>query len=73
MYHRNQAITPTQQGVNGALDIFVEATLKECARDQLIGLAVVGSATEEQVNTATTYVHVSRGIPIEDIRSMLLT
>ena len=71
MYHREQSITPTQQAVNGALDLFVEAALRNQAAHQLIGLRVVASATEEQVVAAILYVERCRGISAAKIRALL--
>ena len=48
-------ITPTQQATNGAMDIFVAAHLANDITRMLIGLDVLKSATESQIQTAMRF------------------
>ena len=71
MYHRLHPITPSQQATNGALDIFVEGFRKDNAAQMLIGLSVLSSATEAQVNAAMPLVAASQHVTPAQLQSML--
>ena len=71
MYHRLHSITPTQQAINGALDIFVEGFRRDQSHQMLIGLSVLSSATEAQVHAAMPFVQASQRVTAAEIQSML--
>jgi hypothetical protein len=71
MYHREYPITPTQQATNGALNIFIAGYRHENAREMLIGLSVLSSATETQVNAAIQSVQANHGATVAEISAML--
>jgi len=56
MNHREYPIMPTQQAINGALDIYVEGRKRDCVPQMLAGFSVLRYATEEQVHTAMPFV-----------------
>ncbi|HVS52374.1 MAG TPA: hypothetical protein VHD62_08465 [Opitutaceae bacterium] len=55
MYHREYFITPSQQAINGALDIFLDGCRRDDVRQQLFGLSILRSATEAQVQAAMSF------------------
>ena len=71
MNHREYPLTPSQPGVNGALDIFVEGHRKHDIRQMLIGLSVLRSATEAQVLAAMPFVQASQHVSRAEIEAML--
>lgn len=71
MYHREYPITPSQEAINGALDIFVEGCRKEDVRQQLFGLSVLRSATEAQVRAAMPFAQARQGTTLAEIEGML--
>ena len=73
MYHHLNSITPTQQATTGALDMFVAGTRAGNIRQQLIGLSVLSSATEEQIHAAMPSVQSTQRVSLADIQSMLAT
>lgn len=64
-------ITPTQQAINGAMDIFVEGHLTDNIPRMLIGLTVLRSATESQVQTAMRLEQAVRPLSLARIQAML--
>ena len=70
MYYREYPITPSQRATTGALDIFVEGCRKEDVRQQLIGLSVLRSSTEGQIQTAIPLVVVSQRVTHAEIMGM---
>ena len=71
MIHREYPLTPSQPGVNGALDIFVEGHRKHDIRQMLVGLSVLRSATEAQVLAAMPFVEASQRVSRAEIEAML--
>jgi hypothetical protein len=71
MYHRQYKITPSQQAADGALDMFVDGYNTHNIQEQLVGLTVLSSATEGQVNTAMVFVQKTRGTSVAEIQAML--
>jgi hypothetical protein len=71
MHHREYSITPSQQATNGALSIFVEGCQKDDVRQQLVGLSVLSSATEEQVLAAMALAQANQRITSSEIHAML--
>lgn len=71
MYHREYHLTPSQAGVNGALDIFVEGHRKHDIPQMLIGLSVLRSATEAQVLAAMPVVEAKQRVSRAEIEAML--
>lgn len=71
MYHREYPITPSQQATNGALGIFVEGCQKDDVRQQLLGLTVLRSATEAQVQAAMPFAQASHRVTLAEIQAML--
>lgn len=69
MYHREFPITPSQQAANGAMDIFVEGCRKGDARQQLIGLSVLRSATEAQVRAAMPFAQARQPVTLAEIEA----
>lgn len=66
-------ITPSQAATNGAMDLYVEGHQHHRVDQQLMGLEVLGSATEAQVQTAIRMVHASRRLPVALIQAMFTT
>ena len=71
MYHREYLITPSQQATNGALGIFVEGCQKNDMRQQLVGLSVLRSASEAQLNAAMPYAQAAQCVTRAEIDAML--
>jgi hypothetical protein len=71
MYHREYPITPSQEATNGALSIFVEGCQRDNVRQQLIGLSVLRSATEAQVQAAMPSVQAGQRVTHAEIAAML--
>lgn len=71
MYHREYPITPSQQATNGALSIFIEGSQKANVRQQLVGLSVLRSATEAQVESAMPGAQAAHGVSRAEIHAML--
>lgn len=71
MNPRAISITPTQQAVNGAMDIFVEGHGKDDARQMLFGLSVMSDSTEAQLKEAMRFVQARGRKTIEAIEAIL--
>ncbi len=71
MYRTEYPITPSQQATTGALSIFVEGCQKGDVRQQLFGLSVLRSATEEQLHAAMPSAQSSRGVTLAEIHALL--
>ena len=71
MYQREYPITPSQAATNGALSIFVEGCQKHDIHQQLFGLTVVQSATEEQINVAMPFAQSTHDVTLNEIGAML--
>ncbi|MDP3073599.1 MAG: hypothetical protein Q8N18_25170 [Opitutaceae bacterium] len=72
MQHREYPLIPSQAGTNGALDIFVEGHRKQNIKQMLVGLSVLRSATEAQVQAAMTFVQASGRATHAEITAMLV-
>jgi len=72
MYRRQYPITPSQSATNGALSIFVEGCQKNDIEQQLFGLAVLQSATEEQVKAAIPFAQSAHRVTLTEIEAMLM-
>jgi hypothetical protein len=72
MYHREHPITPSQQATNGALDLFVAGCRTNNVRQQLIGLSVLQSATEAQVQAAMPFAQAAQHVTRDEIAAMLV-
>ncbi len=70
MYHREYPITPNQQATNGALDIFVEGCRTDNIRQQLVGLSVLRSATEAQIQAAMPFVQARQQVTSAQIHAL---
>ncbi|HRE04956.1 MAG TPA: hypothetical protein PKX00_05065 [Opitutaceae bacterium] len=62
---------PTQQAVNGALDLFVTGSRRSDFLSQRIGLAVLSSATEVQVQSAMDTLQGQRIATVAEIEALL--
>jgi hypothetical protein len=71
MNHSEHPLTPSQAGVNGALDLFVEGHRLHDIPRMLIGLSVLRSATEAQVRAAMAFVQASGRATLTEIEAML--
>lgn len=71
MYPNNTIITPSQQAVNGALDIFVEGHRKDDAKQMLVGLTVLRSSTEAQLHAAMEFLRVNQRATLVEMTAML--
>jgi hypothetical protein len=69
MYHRTFPITPSQHATNGSMDIFLDGCRKGDVSQQLFGLSVLQSATEQQVQSAMLYAE-KDGVPRAEIEAM---
>ena len=70
MHHQERPITPTQEGANGAMDIFVEGARGKDVPQMLFGLSVLRSSTEAQVNDAMRYVEAKGSATVVEIEAM---
>lgn len=70
-YRRTQTITPSQQAVEGALEIYLEGWDDDNALRMLFGLSVLQSAQAAQVESAITTAGDSRGEAGAEIRARL--
>ncbi len=69
-HHRETPIIPSQQAVTGALSIFVDGCLKSDVRQQLFGLAVLSSATADQVHAAIPSVGAIHGVAPAEVLAL---
>ncbi len=70
MIRRVHPITPSQAATNGAMDLFVDGHQRQRVPQMLIGLTVLASATEAQVQTAMRMVHAHRRLTLPAIEAM---
>ena len=63
--------TPTQQAVNGAMDIFVAGFRRDQVWQRQVGLSVLARATEEQVREAMRFVEAHGRAAVGEIEAML--
>lgn len=71
MNSRTVSIAPTQQAVNGAMDIFVEGHGKDDARQMLFGLSVLSDSTEARLKEAMRSVQTRGRRTIGEIEAIL--
>jgi hypothetical protein len=70
MRYRIHQITPSQQAVTGALDIFVEGCRHGKVHQQLFGLSVLQSATGAAIEAAMPAVQASQSVTAAEIHAM---
>ncbi len=73
MSRREPTPPPSQQAINGALDLYVDGGKKDDVQQMLVGLAVLRHATETQIHAAVTVVRENRKLAEGEIQRMLAT